>query len=265
MRKILCSLTILALTLTAVGSFAKTIKYVPKTTSGKALPKGFVKWQGHDPSSLAQFKAQNHLSPAVNSKIKAAGLMAPKGKYVKGTIDTIPYFSSWFITGARNSIYPFSMVGGSPAAGGTTTVNNQIIPLVTVLEVGGVPVATYDPTVANDPQGSDISLLEQSPLYDATTTYPGPPPQKGQIIDTAQRTEYSAVAAANWHTVLGTPYFDGNVWTQTLEYNNGDWTFALRPVRQLYARIQHQRHLQQLRVHSQCRSSAQHDGADHRD
>lgn len=82
-------------------------------------------------------KAQNHLSYAMNQQIKNQGLHAKKGGYINGTIDTIPNFSSWFITGSRNSIYPFSMVGQSPSAGGTTSVNNQIIPLVSVLLVGG--------------------------------------------------------------------------------------------------------------------------------
>jgi hypothetical protein len=240
MRKLLCSLAILALAFTAVGAFAANknvvYKYVPKTTKGSPIPKGSIKFQGFDPHSLAQYKAQNHLSYAMNQKIQQQGGKAKKGGYINGTIDTVPYFSSWFITGERNSIYPYSMVGQSPSAGGTTTVNNQIIPLITVLEVGGVSVAVFDPTVATDPQGAesvpsagpgtDTGLLSQSPLYDATTTYPGPPPQTGQVIDTAQRTEFAPSAAANWHTPLATPYSSGIVWIQFLEYNNGDWTCA---------------------------------------
>jgi hypothetical protein len=88
--------------------------------------------------------------------------------------------------------------------------------------------------VATDPQGAeslptfpnDTGLLSQSPLYDATTTYPDPPPQTGQVIDTAQRTEFASTAAANWHTPLAAPYSSGVVWIQSLEYNNGDWTCA---------------------------------------
>lgn len=227
MRKLLFLLTILALTFAAVGGFAatneKVYKYVPKTTSGKPIPAGSIKFEGHDPASLAQFKAQNHLSYAMNQKIKNAALLAKKNTYINGTIDTVPYFSSWYITGNRNSIYPYSMAGQDPSAGGTTGINNQIIPLVSVLTVAGVRVYTFDPTVANDPQGSDISLFGQSPLYDDTTTYPGPPPQTGQIVDTAQRTAFRATAAANWHTKLNAPHFSGVIWVQTLEWNNGDW------------------------------------------
>jgi hypothetical protein len=238
MRKLVCLLTILALAFAAVGGFAATknvvYKYVPQTTSGKPIPKGSIKFEGFDPHSLAQFKAQNHLSYAMNQNLKNQALKAKNNSYINGTIDTVPYFSNWFITGSRNSVYPYSMVGHSPSAGGTTTVNNQIIPLITVLLVGGVTVNTFDPTLATDPQGpasmpavgpgADTGLLSQSPLYDATTTYPGPPPQTGQVIDTAQRTQFASTAAANWHTPLAAPYSSGVVWIQFLEYNKGDWT-----------------------------------------
>lgn len=239
MRKLLCVLTVLAIIFGGVAGFAANknvvYKYVPKTTSGKPIPKGSIKFVGHDPGELAHFKAQNHLTYAMNQTILATASKAPKGGYVNGTIDTIPYFSSWFITGNRNSVYPYSMVGRDPSAGGTTVVQNQIIPVVSVLTVGSKPIYLFDPTVATDPQGAasvpsagnDTGLLSQSPLYNATTTYPGPPPQIGQVIDTAQRTEFSSTAAANWHTTLNTPYSSGIVWVQTLEYNNGDWTCVM--------------------------------------
>jgi hypothetical protein len=61
-------------------------------------------------------------------------------------------------------------------------------------------------------------------MYDATTTYPGPPADTGQIVDTAQRVAFRTARAANWHTKL-TAVPDPLVgWVQTLEYANGDWT-----------------------------------------
>ena len=227
MRKLLCSLTLSALALTSVGGFAatkaKVIKYVPKATKGK--PYGKILTAKKDPSNLVQFKAQNHLSYAVNQKILNAAKTAKKGGYVNGTIDTVPYFSSWFITGSRNSVYPYSMVGHSPAAGGTTNITTQLIPLVTVLLYNGTAVAVYDPTAANDPQGDDISLVAQSPIYDATTTYPGPPSQTGQFEDGHQRVSFRSTAAANWHTQLSATN-SGTVWVQFLEYNYGEWALA---------------------------------------
>lgn len=225
MRKLLCSLTLLGLIFASVGGFAasgKKVYIAPRTTTGKSIPKGFLKFQGHDPASLAQYKAQNHLSYAMNQKIKNQGLKARKGSFVNCTIDTIPCFSSWFITGSRNSVYPYSMVGQNPAAGGTTGVNNVIIPVVTFLQAGGVTVYTFDPTVATDPQGNDITLVESSPLFDSTTLYPGPPPETGQFSDSHQRVAFRATAAADWHTVLNAPSVPGTGF-QTLIWENGDW------------------------------------------
>ena len=226
MRKVLCLLTLLALTFAAVGGFAatKTTKVVPKTTSGKPYPT--ITNVVFDNYKLPQFKAINRLNSATNYAMRNYGMKAKAGSYINGTANTIPYFGSWFITGARNSVYPYSMVGHSPSAGGTTGVNNQLIPLITVLTTGGVTQYVFDPTINNDPQGSDVSLVAQSPLYDATTTYPGPPVETGQYVDSHQRVSFRATAAANWHTPLNPPINSGNVWVQTLESNNGDWTLA---------------------------------------
>jgi len=224
MRKIAVLLSILVLTFGAVASFAteKEVRILKSTTKGQPVQPGSIKYLGPDHYSLATYKAQNHLSTATNQLIKTTALKAPA--FHNGTaLNTVPYFQSWFITGTRNSVYPYSMVGQSPPAGGTTALNNQMIPLVTVLREGGVPLYTFDPTLANDPQGSDISLTTLSPLYDATTTYPGPPADTGQEVDTAFRASFNKVRAANWHTPLNHPSSSGVVWVQQLEYNSGDW------------------------------------------
>jgi hypothetical protein len=226
MRKPLCLLTMLALAF-AVDVFAQAphvvYKEVPRTVSGQ--PFATIQGATFEPHGLANFKAQNHLSYAVNQNIKSAGLKVGNAGFINGPIDTVPYFQSWFITGSRNSVYPYSMVGHSPKAGGTTTINTQLIPLITVLLTGGSEVAVYDPTISNDPEGDDVSLVRQSPLFDATTTYPGPPSETGQFADGHQRVSFRASAAANWHTRL-TPTSSGIVWIQFLESNNGDWAYA---------------------------------------
>src|SRR5512135_1403542 len=111
MRKLACSLTLLALALTAVGGFAATKQIVQLKPSIKGTRSNTILKAQREPSSMAQFKAQNHLSYAVNSKILNAAKLVKTGSFVNGTIDTVPYFSSWFITGSRNSVYPYSMVG----------------------------------------------------------------------------------------------------------------------------------------------------------
>lgn len=225
MRKILGLISIFVMTLGAVASiFAQERVILKSTTHGQPIPPGSIKYLGPDNHSFAKYKAQNHLSATLNQEIKNAGLKGPQ--YHNGTLlNTLPYFQSWFITGSRNSIYPYSMAGQSPVLGGTTGINNELIPLVTWL-VGPdnqTILYVYDPTVSNDPQGTDVSLTTQSPLYDATTTYPGPPADTGQVIDTAQRTEFQGVRTANWHTLLNAPTFPGTQYVQELFYNNGDW------------------------------------------
>lgn len=223
MRKILCIGVILTLAMVTVGAFAadRPVIKLPKTTSGS--PATVVGGLKFDPHSLAQYKTQNRLSSAMNSYI----LRQQSGTAFKnGTIDTVPYFNSWFVTGEHNSVYTYSMLGHNPAAGGTTTVQTEIIPLVTELDIGGVPYAIFDPSgvfVAPADQDSDQNLLAESPMYDATTAYPGPPAQTGQLVDTAQRTALRKVRTANWHTNL-TQVSSPFIWYQFLEYNNGDWT-----------------------------------------
>ncbi len=224
MRKVLGLLTILAVTaLLAAGATKKPVfvhKIQLKTVKGSnttGKPR-YVKVGSEANSKLVQFKAQNHLSSTTNALLTKQKAGA---NYTNGTIDTVPYFNSWFITGSRNSIYTYSMVGHNPKAGGTTGINNRILPLEVILtDFNGNPLYDFNPLVATDPEGNDADLLAQSPLYDATTTYPGPPADTGQIIDTAQRVEFRSVRAANWHTPLNTPqatnsyyvYLDPSAW-----------------------------------------------------
>jgi hypothetical protein len=237
MRKILGLVCLLALYFGVVdyaSAQGTNIRQVPPTTTGAPIPAGSIKLLGPDNHGLVKLKAQNHLSSALNLKLlrerSGTGGSSSDPGIKNGAVDTIPYFNSWFITGTRNSVYTYSMVGHSPSVGGTTGINNQVIPLVTVLLVGGVPVFTFDPTVANDPQGTDVQLFALSPLYDATTTYPGNggslPADTGQVLDTAQRAEFSTVRTADWHTRLNPPISSGIVWIQFLEFNNGDWAYS---------------------------------------
>lgn len=217
MRKTLSSLAVLGLTLVTATAFAqKNYRMLPTTTSGSPIKlSGKAQFDPHSP-----LKAQNRLSSTMN-----AFLIKEKSgaSYRNGTVNTIPYFDSWFITGGgHNSIYTYSIVGHSPKTGGTTTVNNQIIPLITALSFRGQIIYTFDPT-ANTDGDTDVNLLAQSPLYNASTTYPGPPADTGQMLDTLQRAQYNGVRAANWHTVLAPPSSSGIVWIQTLIWENGDW------------------------------------------
>jgi hypothetical protein len=247
MRKILGLLCLLVLYFGvadyAIAQGTRTRLATP-TTTGSQPPAGSVKLVGPDDHSFVKLKAQNHLSSALNQMLSrersgTGGTMSDPG-IKNGTADTIPYFNSWFITGSRNSIYPYSMVGHSPSNGGTTGVNNEVLTLGLLLcgpgqgytcNFPGNPVNPglfyFDPGFTlNDPQGTDEQLVVQSPLYDATTTYPGPPADTGQIVDTAQRTEFSSERTADWHTPLNTPAVNpAGAYYGVLSYDNGDWTY----------------------------------------
>ena len=244
MRKIAGLPTILAMTVALSGAAlaATNQKIVLKAPQGsnKTGKFSYVQVGSEANSKLAPFKAQNHLSAAMNKTL----LQQRQGASFKnGTIDTVPYFNSSFITGGRNSIYAYSMVGQSPQAGGTTWIDNRILPLqVQLTDFNGNVLYDFNPTVATDIPGDDVSLTAQSPLYDATTTYPGPPADTGQVIDTAQRVEFRTVRAANWHTPLNTPqlnsYFygvqlDPSAWSYLVNSHNQivgvPWTSTLSP------------------------------------
>jgi hypothetical protein len=226
----------LVLSFGAVAAFAG-VKTLRLQSTIKGRPIGPIKMQGVEPHSMAALKAQNHLSTAMNQKLvkeksSAGGSFGNPG-IKNGTIDTLPYFNSWFNTGTRNSIYTYSMVGHSPKLGGTTGIHNELIPLITVLLDDPVKLnilAVFDPTFANDPQGTDIDLVKQSPLYDGTTTYPGNggslPPDSGQVVDTNQRAEFSRVRTADWHTLLNPPTSPSTQYIQLLFLSNGDWAYA---------------------------------------
>jgi hypothetical protein len=208
-------LGVLAITFGAATSQAANIhKLTAKKGSNTAGMNARVPASRGVGAKFAGLKAQNHLSTAMNqllTKEKAGvggGLGSPG--YKNGTVDTLPYFNSWFITGYRNSVYTYSMVGHSPTAGGTTTITNRILPLVIVLfDANNNPLYIFDPTGGGAcGAGSDIALTAKSPLYDATTTYPGGvglPADMGQLVDTTQRASFKGVKAANWHTPLGAP------------------------------------------------------------
>ena len=226
MRKVVALLFILALTLGALSSFAATRKvYLRSTTHGTPI-KGPINRLGPDNHALAAYKAQNHLTPALNALIAKQ----QKGSQYHNCTGflSVPCFSSWFITGTRNSIYPYSMVGQNPTAGGTTGLNNEVIGLELWLVGPDNTTVIYDQD-SNAPQDlglSDVQLEVQGPIWNATTTYPGGgglPADTGQFVDTTFRASFNGVKKANWHTPLNPPRFPTVTYVGVLFYNNGDW------------------------------------------
>jgi hypothetical protein len=215
MRKILGLFCILAL---AFGSLAAFAQLQEASTQSRLVMKG------PDNHVFAAYKAQNHLTPALNNLIK----QQQKGAAFHNCTGfiSIPCFNSWFITGYRNSVYTYSMVGHSPRAGGMTFIPNTVIPVVLNLNApscGGTCYA-FDPSVANGPMDnnlSDVQLETQGPIWTSATYNPGGGAgfhsDTGQFSDTTLRASFGQ-PTNGWHTPLSAPAF-GASFTGNLTWN----------------------------------------------
>jgi hypothetical protein len=227
MRKIVGPIIVLAVTLAMVAGLAASqrVVVVKSTTHGTAVRHALT-MKGPDHYSFARYKAQNHLSSQMNQLIRRQ--QAGAAFHNCSGFLSIPCFNSWLITGYRNSVYSYSMVGHSPKAGGTTGIPNEVIPLeLFLIGPDGVTVIyDQDPGKPQDLGLSDVDLLTQGPLYNATTTYPGGvglPADTGQFVDTTLRASFNGVKKANWHTPLNPPTFPTVHYIGQLFFNNGDW------------------------------------------
>ncbi len=224
MRKIAGLLSILALLFAAVPGFAASKKVLKSTLKGSRVV-GPIKLLGPDHYSFAKYKAQNHLPTALQNLISKQQ-QGPQYHNCTGLI-TLPCFNSWFITGYRNSVYSYSMLGHSPQAGGNSTLPNVLIPLeVQLIGPDNVTVLyDFDPKAPQDLGLSDASIAAQGPMWNSAS-YPGGgglAPDTGQFTDTTIRASFNGVKASNWHVTLGTPMAPKNPYAAQLFFNNGDW------------------------------------------
>ncbi|MGA2436208.1 MAG: glycosyl hydrolase family 18 protein, partial [Bryobacteraceae bacterium] len=107
----------------------------------------------------------------------------------------LPTFTDSFNSGGNT--YPYTMVGGSPQAGGTTTIPTVILPVSFVFDEyldanGDKIVLDAIPVVPN---------VVQSPIFQNYPFSTG----NTQYGDAMQRAEFWNVMGNNWHTLLGQP------------------------------------------------------------
>jgi hypothetical protein len=141
---------------------------------------GFLQREGAQP----KFEAVSKLSPDARAALK------------EGRIFSVPSFSGSFAWQGTN--YPYTIVGGKPQAGGTTEVPVQLIPISLLFEEyadeSGSPLilgpGQVIPRVLSSPNFSDAQYAT------GMTT---------QFADAVQRAQFNAVAAKDWHTLLGKP------------------------------------------------------------
>jgi hypothetical protein len=140
---------------------------------------GFLQREGAQP----KFEAVSKLSPDARAALK------------EGRIFSVPSFSGSFAW--QGTVYPYTIVGGKPQAGGTTEVPVQLIPISLLFEEyaddSGSPLilgpGPFIPRVLSSPNFSDAQY----------------PNGITQFADALQRAQFNAVAAKDWHTVLSKP------------------------------------------------------------
>ncbi len=131
----------------------------------------------------AHFEASNKLSDMANRVL------------AQDRIISVPHFNSSFQFQART--YRFTIVGGNPQRGQTTTIPTQIIPLNLFFEgyadeKGNPIILEAEPNLAN---------IVNSPSF-RSAQYPGSYTQFG---DAVQRAQFYHAMTPDWHTLLDSP------------------------------------------------------------
>lgn len=144
-------------------------------------PGGFLQSQGAQP----RFEAASKLSSDARIAVKQDRILS------------VPHFSGSFAW--QGNAYPYSIVGNSPQAGGSTEVPTQIIPISMFFE-------EY-----MDEDGSSL-VLDPGPILPRVKSSPNfrsAPYETGftQFADAVQRAQFARTAGQDWHTLLGKPQF----------------------------------------------------------
>ncbi|HEY2116851.1 MAG TPA: hypothetical protein VGJ51_17270 [Candidatus Angelobacter sp.] len=140
---------------------------------------GFLQREGAQP----KFEAVSKLSPDARAALK------------EGRTFSVPSFSGSFALQGTN--YPYTIVGGKPQSGGTTEVPVQLIPISLLFEE--YADESGSPLILGP--GQVIPRVLSSPNF-SDAQYPN---GVSQFADAVQRAQFNAVAAKDWHTVLGRP------------------------------------------------------------
>ena len=171
----------------------------------------------------------------VDKSVLAHAKVSMKGKHPDlksfgaqvGNVDTIVNFQGSFSTagvdgnGNPNTQWPWTMVGHSPAAGGTTRINAPIVPVsVRLLDANGNQRFVNGQPLFLD--GSQhLEDLLKSPLFSKTTFTSSSEPT--QFTDAVQRAAFWSQMKQNWHTHLDPSVQPG----YTIEIPLGHYQFSL--------------------------------------
>lgn len=133
--------------------------------------------------SGATFTRENRLSGSAESDLHA------------GRARSVPHWAGSFSLAGQ--VFPYTMVGGKPAAGGTTSVKATILP-ISLLFDQFVDASGQKITIDATP---DVQAVITSPDFLPTTYGTG----VTEFSDAIQRAEFWNVMAPDWHTLLEPP------------------------------------------------------------
>ena len=167
----------LGLALSAIG-FGQSNQPDPAETPTDAEV-GFLQSQG----AHARFEAA--------SKISTDAVIA----WQRQTVSSVSHFSGSFAFEGKT--FPYTLVGSTPQAGGTTEVPTQLIVASVLLE--GFVDQQGEPIVLGS--GGIVGRLQSSPNFrnaDYATGFT-------QFADAVQRAQFFRIMAQDWHTLLKPP------------------------------------------------------------
>jgi hypothetical protein len=125
------------------------------------------------------------------SKITGEGTVALHQQQIL----SVPHFTGSFFSEGR--VFPYTLVGTRPQAGGTTEVPTQVIAVSMFFE--GFEDENGEPIVLTP--GHILPRVMGSPNFRIASYATG----NGQFADAVQRAQFFHIMAQDWHTTLGEP------------------------------------------------------------
>lgn len=153
---------------------------------------------GGGPGRIVSDDASPALAPRFihyNRMSSLARQAAAQGSFSRIAINSVPHWSSAF--SHDGTVYPFTIVGNKPAAGGLTQIHTALLPISLefdeYVDEQGKPIV-LDATDA-------VGRVLQSPNFVSYNYGNG----DTQFADAVQRAQFASLASSNWHTQLGAP------------------------------------------------------------
>ena len=137
-------------------------------------------------------------SQGAQPRFESASKIATEGSVTlhQQQIVSVPHFTGSFFS--EGKVFPYTLVGTRPQAGGTTEIPTQVIPVSLFFE--GFEDERGEPIVLTP--GQVLPRVMGSPNFRST---PYTAVGNAQFADAVQRAQFFRIMAEDWHTTLGEP------------------------------------------------------------